>query len=269
MPPLPGLRQTATAIAGTWPRSMAWRFALYLSLSTLDWFAMPWGSLGCGLILALLYRKNRLKFHRFLKDLGSLWLLVLFPAILGLLEILPAGLPLAAVNQDILIQAVWRSLCLLVLFQGTWWFTSCTSMEEIRSLGLRLFGFLGPRAAAVLGTTLSMTLAFIPWIQRESRLAAEAVRLRQPSRSRIRSLHYFGTPLLLRLFAKVRQTADAMELRNATTLADSSIISPPGPAPAALPRCPCSPGQSGGTGQPFPGTGPELPDQTAWRDPRP
>jgi energy-coupling factor transporter transmembrane protein EcfT len=191
-----------------WPAEVRWRLLVYALLSLAAWVFPPWGALAAGLAALILGRRT--PWPAWFLALGWFWLIVLAPVCgWGLAGLAgapdPGGLP----------DALWRSLILLVLLMASQWLTSCTSIMEIQAALGFLFRPLGRRTAGRLSFLASLAIGFIPWTMDEIQAIREAGCLRAAGRfGALAGLSGLGLALLVRVFAKARHSAEAIELRS-------------------------------------------------------
>lgn len=131
-----------------------------------------------------------------------------------------AGIPLGAWGTEEFI-TLWapslaRSARLFMVFQSAAWLSHGMSPVELNDSVKPLLGWLGPRAAGAVARSASLTLAFLPWTQAETRRANEAALLRgsDPIRRPIRHLSAMAVPVSVRSLEKARLSAEALSLRD-------------------------------------------------------
>jgi energy-coupling factor transporter transmembrane protein EcfT len=204
--------------APAWPADPRWRFLLYFLLGIAAWLFPPWGALAA--MAASLTLGRREPWGRWLAGLGWFWLFVAAP----LLTQLPAqaaalachagGWPLP-LDWPVLAEAAWRCLTFLALMMASQWFTAGTTVFEIQAVLAFLLRPLGRRAALRVSFLVSLAIGFIPWTLDEVAAVQEAAAVRSGGRGLRGRFAAFGLPLFVRVLAKARHTAEAIELRGA------------------------------------------------------
>ena len=198
-----------TGRAAAWPADPRWRFLVYLGISITAWIQPPWGALLTGLVSLILGRRE--PWGRWLLALGWFWLFLLAPLITEL-----AGQWLGVGPPD-LWAASGRCLTFLVLMMASQWFTAHTTIFEMQTVLAMLLRPIGRRRAAYLSFLASLTIGFIPWALDEFKAVDEAAQVRGAGRRSLRRrFASLGMPVFVRVVAKARHCAEAIELRGGT-----------------------------------------------------
>jgi energy-coupling factor transporter transmembrane protein EcfT len=188
----------------TRPRRFGLRLLVYLAASLAAWLFPPWGALAA--LMTVLFLGRRLSWPVWFKSLGWLWLFVFAPVVLELVS--------GNCSAPVLRPAASRSFTFLVLLAASQWLSATSTVFEIRATLSALFRVFGKRTASDLGLAGALAICFIPWVIEQLEAVGQAGVLRGiPPNRPLLALRALSTPVFVRLIAKARHTAEALELR--------------------------------------------------------
>jgi len=188
------------------------RFVFFLAASVLSWTFRPWIALG---LLLFCFTATKMARKSILKQISSLsfaWIFILFP----LLDPLISLLFLKSVPGFTEIKApLFHSISLFSLLTLAQWLGSNTSAEDVKFFIQVFFSPLGRKVASQMALLCGMTLCFLPLVFHETSRRQEALALRCASKKipPWKWLTYLASPLLVSLFCKIKNNADALKLR--------------------------------------------------------
>lgn len=191
-----------------WPANPRWRFLIYLLAGIAAWLFPPWGALCAMFLSVVLGRRER--WGGWLLSLGWFWLFILAPLLAeAIAQVGTAGSALPA-----WFAAAERCLTFLALMMASQWFTASTTVFEIQAVLAFLLQPLGRRVARRLSFMVALAIGFIPWTLDELAAVQEAALVRAGGRRGLRvRFAAFGLPVFVRVLAKARHSAEAIELR--------------------------------------------------------